>query len=234
MKDNNDIQMNRIPSIGGFTNTQLPVVNSVRVLVACEYSGTIRDAFAQAGFDAWSCDLLDTETPGNHYKGNALDIINDGWDLLIAHPPCTYISYAAMGYWNEPGRVYKRLAALDFFARLLDAPVRHICIENPLGCADTVIRKHDQIVHPYYFGDNDMKRTCLWLKNLPLLEHRKSHDLFSSRTHSEKPKPIAVDRSGKNRYFTDMQTGKMKAHLRSRSFPGIAKAMVEQFGCVVR
>ena len=210
-------QMDGLLHVSGF--------QSIRVLVACEYSGLIRDAFTKIGFDATSCDLLDSETPGKHYKGNVLDIINNGWDLMIAHPPCTYISYAATRYWNEPGRMYKRLEALDFFAKLIDAPINHICIENPIGCADAIIRKHDQIIHPYYFGDND-------LKNLPKLVHIKEDGLFNDfeKTHANKPEPIYTEKSGKKRYFSDANHG---GHKRSKSFPGIAKAMAEQWGMYV-
>lgn len=205
-------------------------MENIRVLVACEYSGCVRDAFAAKGFVAWSCDFLESETPGNHYTGSVLDILDDGWDLLIAHPPCTYISYAATKYWNEKGRVFKRLKALELFAQLLEADIQHICIENPLGCADAVIRKHDQIIHPYYFGDEHLKRTCLWLKNLPKLEHRKQDDLFGIKTHTANPDPIYVDKSGKKRYFTDAISGTNKGgHKRSKSFPGIASAMAEQW-----
>lgn len=201
-----------------------------RVLVACEYSGIIRSAFTDAGCEAYSADLLDTEIPGNHYKGDVRDILNDGWDLLIAHPPCTYISFASKAYWNEKGRVFKRLKALRFFAELLESNIKHICIENPMGCADSVIRKHDQIIHPYYFGDSEMKRTCLWLKNLPKLVHVKSATLFEDKTYTEKPKPVYMDKSGKNRYFTDSICGKANGgHKRSKSFAGIAKAMADQW-----
>lgn len=202
----------------------------LRVLVACEYTGLVRDAFNSLGHDATSCDLLPTERAGKHYQGNVLDIINDGWDLLIGHPPCTYISYAATKYWNQPGRVFKRLKALEFFATLLEAPIPHIAIENPLGCADAIIRKPDQIIHPYFFGDAEMKRTCLWLKNLPKLVHIEQDNLFTDRTHTEKPQPIYIDKSGKKRYFTDAISGTQNGgHKRSASFPGIANAMATQW-----
>ncbi len=236
MKHNKDIQMIGIPSSGGIANALLPAVHSVRVLVGCEYSQVIMSAFLKAGFDAYSCDLLPCEGqyPERHIEGNLLNVINDGWDLAILHPPCTYISYAATKYWNDKGRVFKRLQALEFFAKCLEADVKHIAVENPVGCADAVIRKPDQIIHPYYFGDSDLKRTCLWLKNLPKLEHRKNDDLFSSKTHTKKPEPIYVDKSGKKRYFTDAISGTNKGgHKRSKSFAGIASAMVEQWGGVV-
>lgn len=217
-------------------NTMLPAVHSVRVLVGCEYSQVIMSAFLEAGFDAYSCDILPCEGyyPERHIQGDLLEVMNDNWDLLIAHPPCTYISYAATAYWNRPGRVFKRLEALKFFARIWESDVKHICIENPMSCADAIVAKHSQIIHPYYFGDEHLKKTCLWLKNLPLLEHRKQDDLFGERTHIDKPEPIYIDKSGKKRYFTEAISGTNKGgHKRSKSFPGIASAMVDQWGGVV-
>lgn len=204
----------------------------MKVLVACEYSGTIRDAFTRAGHDATSCDIIESETTGKHYKGNVLDIINEKWDLMIAHPPCTYISYAATGYWNRPGRARKRLEALDFFLRLWEAPINKICIENPVGCADSIIAKHDQIIHPYYFGDSEMKRTCLWLKNLPKLVYTKELNLFDTVTACEKPQPVYTDVSGKRRYRTDAISGDSinGQKERARFYPMIAEAMADQWG----
>ncbi|HEX7906252.1 MAG TPA: hypothetical protein VF487_20400 [Chitinophagaceae bacterium] len=208
----------------------------MRVLIACEYSGTVRDAFASLGHDAWSCDLLSSETPGNHFQCDVFEIINDGWDLMIAHPPCTYLSYAATKYWNQPGRARKRIKALEFFLNLWEAPINKICLENPIGVADAVITKHSQIIHPYYFGDSDMKRTCLWLKGLPKLEYVLQDDLFSMATATEKPEPIYVDKSGKKRYFTDTIGGYHgegnSFKKRSKTFPGIANAMAMQWGGV--
>jgi hypothetical protein len=203
----------------------------VKVLIACEFSGIVREAFRARGHEAWSCDLLPTEIPGNHIQGDVLEILNEGWDLMIAHPPCTYLSYAATGYWNQPGRARKRLEALDFFLTLWEAPIERICIENPLGCADTVIQKHDQVIEPYFFGDSAKKRTCLWLKNLPKLIYKTQDTLFEKQTAVEKPEPVYVDASGKRRYFTDAISGTRNGgHLRSKTFQGIANAMAEQFG----
>lgn len=203
---------------------------TMKVLVACEYSGIVRDAFTRAGADATSCDLLPTESQGKHYQGNVMDIINsENWDLMIAHPPCTYLSFAGGAYWNRPGREYKRLEALKLFADLLNAPIPKICVENPMGIADAVIRKHDQIIHPYYFGESEMKRTCLWLKGLPKLVHIKETTLFDFRTHTTKPSPIYVDYTGKKRYRTDSISGGNYGKDRSRFFKGIADAMAEQW-----
>lgn len=203
----------------------------MKILIACEHTGAVRDAFTALGHDATSCDLLPAETPGSHYQGNVLDILYEGWDLMVAHPPCTYLSFAATKYWNVPGRARKRLEALDFFLALWEAPIEKICIENPLGCADSIIAKHTQIIHPYYFGDNDLKRTCLWLKGLPKLTYTLKSDLFGETKSVKRPEPVLIDKSGKRRYYTDMvSSGSEQWRLRSRTFPGIAKAMAEQWG----
>jgi hypothetical protein len=206
----------------------------MKVLVACEYSGIVRDAFLAKGHDAISCDLLATESPGPHYQGDVFDIINDGFDLMVAFPPCTYITYAATAYWDNPGRAKLRLEALMFFNQLLTSDIPKICIENPQGCADAVIRKADQVVNPYYFGEPQLKRTQLWLKNLPPLKYRMHDDLFGERTATDKPKPTFVDKKGKKRYFTDAQSGGNGSGTsfkkRSKFWPVIAAAMADQWG----
>lgn len=202
----------------------------MKVLIACEFSGIVREAFKARGHDAWSCDLLDTEIPGNHIKGDVLEILNNGWNLMIGHPPCTYISYAGTQVWNEPGRVFKRLEALQFFAELWESPIEKICLENPKSCASPVIAKYNQEIQPYYFGDEDMKTTWLWLKNLAPLLHSEGDTLFDNKTHTNKPKPYTIDNTDrkKKRYFVD---GKFRdGHNRSYTFQGIANAMAEQWG----
>jgi hypothetical protein len=201
----------------------------MRVLVACEYSGTVRDAFIKKGHDAMSCDLLPTDKPGPHYQGDVFDIINDGWDLMIAHPPCTYLTYAATRHWNKPGRAELRDAALKFFLDLYVADIPKIAVENPVGYVNTVWRKPDQIIHPYYFGDPVQKRTCLWLKNLPLLDY--------SKTKLPKPEPVYVckgdKRGGKLIHWTEAASGTKdnpRWKVRSTTFQGIADAMAEQWG----
>lgn len=205
-----------------------------KILIACEYSGTVRDAFIKRGFDATSCDILPSESPGPHYQGDVLDIINSGFDLMIGHPPCTYISYAATHCWNDPGRVFKRLDALNFFAKLWEAPIKMICLENPKSCASPVIAKYSQSVQPYYFGDASIKTTWLWLKNLPKLQYKLEPDLFGETSAASKPKPVYVDKSGKNRHFADAINGQRKgSHFRSKFWPGIADAMAEQWGAIL-
>ncbi len=143
----------------------------MRVLVACEYSGRVRDAFLRAGHEAMSCDLLPTDEAGPHYQGDVRDVIGDGWDLMIAHPPCTYLSVSGM-HWTTRGERDPQLTedALDFVRLLMDAPIPRIAIENPVSVISSRIRPPDQIVNPYQFGEDASKKTCLWLKGLPLLK----------------------------------------------------------------
>lgn len=138
-----------------------------RVLVACEYSGRVRDAFAIRGHDAMSCDLLESETPGKHYRGDVFDVLDDGWDLLIAHPPCTHLAVSGARWFKE--KAEGQAAALGFVGRLLTADVPRICLENPVSVISSKIRPPDQIIQPWQFGHGETKATCLWLKNLPVL-----------------------------------------------------------------
>jgi len=143
----------------------------MKVLIACEYSGAVRDAFLANGHQAMSCDLLPTDKAGPHYQGDVRDILNDGWDLMVAHPPCTYLCSSGL-HWNKrvPGRADLTTEALDFVRLLLDAPIERIALENPIGCISTQIRKYDQLIQPWQFGHDASKSTCLWLKNLPPLQ----------------------------------------------------------------
>ncbi len=208
----------------------------MRVLVACEFSGIVRDAFIARGHDAMSCDLLPTESPGPHYQGDVFGIINDGWDIMIAHPPCTYLSYAANHVWNEPGRVFKRIDALLFFAKLWESPIEKICLENPRGCASPTIAKYTQEIQPYFFGDNASKTTWLWLKNLPKLKYFLEDDLFEQKTGIEKPEPLYYSQGektkGKPITFCEGMGGSDRAHKRSKFWPSIARAMAEQWGSI--
>lgn len=144
----------------------------MRVLVACEFSGIVRDSFAARGHDAWSCDLLPTERPGQHIQGDVLGVLGDGWDLMIAHPPCTYLCSSGL-HWNKrvPGRDARTEDALRFVRELLDAPIPRIALENPTGCISTRIRRPEQKIHPWQFGHDASKGTCLWLRGLPKLRH---------------------------------------------------------------
>lgn len=142
----------------------------MKVLVACEYSGRVRDAFKALGHEAMSCDLLPTDAPGNHYQGDVRDVLYDGWDLMISHPPCTYLCSSGL-HWNKrtPGRQALTDESLDFVRLLLGAPIKHIALENPIGCISTQIKKPTQTIQPWQFGEDASKGTCLWLKGLPPL-----------------------------------------------------------------
>jgi len=216
--------------IGAGQDTAHRAPKDIKVLVACECSGRVRDAFLALGFDALSCDMKPTETPGPHYHGSVFDVLYDDWDLLIGHPPCTYLTYAGTRHWNNPGRAELREEGMNFFLALCNAPIRHIAIENPVGYPNTVYRKPDQIIHPYYFGDSVQKRTCLWLKNLPVLDY--------SKTIIAKPEPMYVCQGdkckGKKIYWCEGIRGEgERATARSRTFQGIAKAIAQQFGAHV-
>jgi len=203
----------------------------MRVLVACEYSGTVRDAFAAKGHDAWSCDILPTESEGNHYQCDIFEVIDKGWDLMIAHPPCTYLSYAATRSWNDAGRIKKRLEALEFFRRLWECDINKICIENPKGCASPTIAKYSQIIQPWYWGEPHYKTTCLWLKNLPLLIHTKENTFFEVKTHTKPEAAYICEKTGKNVHWEEaMGGGKDRAKNRAKFWPSIANAMAEQWG----
>ena len=195
-------------------------------MIACEFSGTVRDAFASRGHDAWSCDLLPTEKPGQHIQGDVLEVLDEGWDLMIAHPPCTYLALSGL-HWNNriPGRREKHDAALDFVRALLSANVPKIALENPVGAISRHIRKPDQLIQPWQFGHDASKLTCLWLKGLPRL-----------RPTRVVPPP-ARQANGSPRYSNQTASGQNKLgpspdrwKLRSLTYPGIAEAMAEQWG----
>ena len=153
----------------------------MKVLIACEYSGTVRDAFKAIGHYAISCDLLPTEKPGNHYLGDVKDIINDGWDIMIAHPPCTHLAVSGARWFKD--KITEQQQALDFVQFLMDAPIKNICIENPISIISTKIRKPDQIIQPWMFGHGETKATCLWLKGLPKLIATNIVDGREARIH---------------------------------------------------
>ena len=196
----------------------------MRVLVACEYSGTVRDAFIAAGHDALSCDLLPTDVEGPHYQGDVRDIINDGWDLMVAHPPCTYLCSSGL-HWNKrvPGRAEQTEEALAFVQFLLDAPIPRIALENPIGCIGTRIRKADQTIQPWQFGHDASKATCLWLTNLPLLVPT---TIVEPRIVDGKKRWANQTDSGQNRLPPSADRWK----IRSETYTGIAEAMTAQWG----
>jgi len=183
----------------------------MRVLVACEYSGRVRDAFRKRGHDAMSCDLLPTEVEGPHYLGPVEDVLDDGWDLMVAHPPCTDLAVSGCAHFAKKyadGRVDR---ALDFVRLLMAAPIERWCIENPVSLISSRICKPDQIIQPWEFGHGECKATCFWLKNLPRLRPTKHVPGREERILAMGPSP---DRWKE----------------RSRTFEGVAEAMGEQWG----
>jgi hypothetical protein len=200
----------------------------MKVAVLFEHSGTVRDAFKSLGHDAISFDILQTETPGKHIIGDVTKIDYNYWkqfELAVCHPPCTYLSYAANRFWYEPGREEKRQEALKLFMWCLDLPIERICVENPMGLPHKYI-KCSQIIHPYYFGDAEMKRTCLWLKNLPLLEYSEFQRIYN------KPEPHYINKHGKRVNFVEAVKGVSRSErwkLRSKFFPGVSMAMAAQW-----
>lgn len=178
-------------------------------MIACEFSGIVREAFSARGHDAWSCDLLETEIPGNHITRDVLTMIDEGWDMMIAHPPCTHLAVSGARWFKY--KIEEQKDALRFVRDLMDAPIEKICLENPVSIISTRIRKPEQIIQPWQFGHGETKKTCLWLKGLPLLIPTKIVDGRLARVHRESP---GLDR-WKNR---------------SRTMSGIAEAMATQWG----
>ena len=188
-----------------------------RVLVACEFSGIVRDAFSEIGWDAWSCDLLPTERPSKHIQGDVLTILNYGWDLMIAHPPCTHLAVSGAAWFKY--KTKEQAEALVFVKRLMDAPIPQIAIENPVSVISTYIRKPDQIIQPYHFGHMERKTTCLWLKNLPALEHVTEWKEAVSKLPKNIQNPL---------HYLPPSVDRWK--LRSTTYQGFADAMASQWG----
>ena len=197
----------------------------MKVLIACEYSGRVREAFRSLGHDAWSCDLLPSDDgPRYHLTSDVLSLLEDGWHMMIAFPPCTYLCSSGL-HWNKrvEGRAEKTEEALGFVRSLMFAPIDKIAIENPVGRIGTAIRKADQSIHPYMFGDDASKRTCLWLKNL---EKLKPTGFVEPRIVNGKPRWANQTDSGQNRLAPSADRWKE----RSKTYQGIANAMADHWG----
>ena len=181
----------------------------MKVLIACEFSGVVRNAFSECGHEAMSCDTLPSEKAGYHFQGDVADLLNEGWDLMIAHPPCTHLAVSGARWFKD--KLPEQRAALEFVRLLMNAPIPMIAIENPISVISSKIRKPDQIIQPWQFGHGETKSTCLWLKGLPLL----------------KPTDIVNGREPKIHH---MSPGPERSKNRSRTYIGIAKAMADQWG----
>lgn len=181
----------------------------MRVLIACEFSGSVRDAFIRKGHDALSCDILQTDKDGPHIQGDVLEILSDGWDLMIAHPPCTHLAVSGARWFKE--KETEQRQSVDFFMKLISAQINKIAVENPVSIMSTKYRKPDQIIQPWQFGHGETKATCLWLKNLPKLM------------------PTKIVDGRENRVWRLPPSADRWKH-RSKTFQGIADAMAEQWG----
>lgn len=181
----------------------------MKILIACEFSGIVREEFRSKGHDVYSCDLLPTEIEGNHIQEDVLNILDNGWDMMIAHPPCTHLAVSGARWFKD--KIIEQIESLEFVKKLMNAPIEKICIENPISIISSKIRKPDQIIQPWMFGHGETKATCLWLKNLPLLQSTELVEGREPRIHNMAP---SKDR-GKDR---------------SRTYLGIAKAMSAQWG----
>lgn len=202
-----------------------------RVLIACECSGVVRDAFRDRGYEAWSCDLLPSETEGQHVQGDVLKMLDSYWDLMIAHPPCTDL--AVSGALRFKGKEQKQADSLAFVKRLMDAPIPRICIENPVSIISSRIRKPDQIIQPYQFGHDASKKTCLWLKGLPQLR-------IDPAKYVE-PRIVVIGGGQYNRWANQTDSGQNRlapsehrASDRARTYPGIAAAFADQWGPIIQ
>lgn len=191
----------------------------MRILVACEYSGVVRMAFENLGHYTMSCDLLDTDKPGRHYKGDVFDIINDGWDMVIAHPPCTDLAVSGAAWFKEKQADGRQQRSIEFFMRFTEANIPKIAIENPIGIMSRLYRKPDQIIQPYMFGHKEQKATCLWLKGLPKL----------TETDNVKQEMMLLPKRERERlHYLPPSPDRWK--IRSKTYEGIADAMATQWG----
>jgi len=192
----------------------------MRVLIACEFSGTVRDAFSRLGHDAWSCDLLPSESDGQHYQCDVMQIINNDWDLMISHPPCTDLAVSGAAWFKEKIADGRQQRAIDFFMNLANAPIEKICVENPVCIMSRIYRKPDQIIQPWQFGHDEKKTTCLWMKNLP--------KLIPTNIVMLPELKIGQSRRSLNR-LDHLPPSPDRWKLRSKTFQGIADAMAAQW-----
>ena len=188
----------------------------MRVLVACEFTGTVRRAFRELGHEAWGCDILPAEDGGPHIQGDVRQVLGDGWDLMVAHPPCTHLAVSGARHFHR--KQVEQAEALEFVRTLMDAPIPRIALENPVSVISSRIRKPDQIIQPYQFGHPESKKTCLWLKGLNPLQPTA---VMQMRGRWENQTP-----SGQNKLGPSPDRWK----IRSKTYPGIAHAMATQWG----
>jgi len=215
-------------------------MNKIKILIACEESDEVRSRFENLGFDAWSCDLQDNRNKNaKHYKGNVFDIISNGWDAMIAFPPCTHLAVSGAMWFEQKKKDGRQQGGIDFFLSIAKADIKHIAIENPIGIMSKFYMPPSQIIQPYYFGDAAQKTTCLWLKNLPKLYHNATPNLFNDVvTHTDKGEFFEwiCKKTGKKKrqalWFKNARNNNSneRSKIRSKTFLGIANAMATQWG----
>lgn len=205
----------------------------MKVLVACEESQIVCKSFRAKGHEAYSCDTVECSggNPEWHIQDDVLNIIKKGWDMMLAFPPCTHLAVSGAAWFADKINDGRQQQGIDFFMSMINAPIDRIGVENPIGIMSSEYRKPDQIIHPYYFGEEFSKPTCLWLKNIPLLQHFAETDLFDTKTHVGKGEFVTA-KSGRRgaKWNWWLPPGPDRAKIRSRTFQGIAKAMAEQWG----
>ena len=212
----------------------------MRILIACEESDEVRSRFEKLGFDAWSCDIQPNRNPNaKHYQCSIFDVLNNGWDAMIAFPPCTHLAVSGAAWFEQKRKDGRQQEGIDFFMAMVNAPIKHIAIENPVGIMSKLYRKPDQKIQPYYFGDEAQKTTCLWLKNLPKLYHNANPNLFDNVvTHTNKGQFWEYFSKKKGKLQKEPIWKKQtiglnkneRSRQRSKTFPGIAQAMANQWG----
>lgn len=209
----------------------------MRILIACEESDEVRSRFEKIGFDAYSCDIQPNRNPNaKHFQCDIFDILNNEWLAMIAFPPCTHLAVSGAAWFEKKRNDGRQQQGIDFFMSIINAPIKHIAVENPIGIMSKIYKKPDQIIHPYYFGDDTSKATCLWLKNLPKLYHNKEKNLFDD--HVTHVKPYFTKFIGKNGKISNhsrtsniwYKSNEIRSKERSKTFPGIAHAMATQWG----
>lgn len=203
--------------------------SSVKVLIGCEESQAVCKEFRKRGHEAYSCDILPCSGghPEWHIQGDVISQLGKGWDIMIAFPPCTDLAVSGARHFARKIKSGQQQAAIDFFLKVWNAPIPKKAVENPIGIMSSVLRSPDQIIHPYYFGDPEPKATCLWLSNLPKLQHFREADMFNEKTWVE---PEYITATNGRKYSRIHWLGGGSGHERSKTFPGIAKAMAEQWG----
>jgi site-specific DNA-cytosine methylase len=217
-----------------------------RILIACEESQAVCIEFRKLGHEAFSCDIQDCSGghPEWHYQKDIFEVLDLGWDAMIAFPPCTHLAQSGAAWWEQKRKDGRQKEAIEFFLAIAEAPIKHIAIENPIGIMSKNYRTPDQIIQPYFFGDAFQKSTCLWLKNLPLLYHNSEPNLFDDVVTHTKDKGEFfewIDKKGVKKrqplwYYNAFKNAKSKeerSRLRSKTCPGIAKAMAEQWSLVL-